>query len=147
MSLSQLYEQNHPHIVIPVLTDHNTVLNFFKLLHLTINFGRSDSYASGVQGGIGSAINNNTPFFINDDVISMTPDIGINIEISALIFTTVRIIPEINRHGWKRFFAYELPLLVDNVFTLIIKSLPLHGQAAALEFPCIYRIHRIPERQ
>ena len=49
LSLPQLYKQNHPDIVLPLLTDNNAFLHLFDTLYLAVNFRSSNAHATGVK--------------------------------------------------------------------------------------------------
>ena len=60
-----------------------------------------------------------------------------------MVFFAVRIIPEIDRHGWRGRGADQFPLLVNDRVSVFVKGFHLHGQVPALEFSGIDRPHGI----
>src|SRR5215470_15980297 len=68
-------EQDHAHVVLPVLTDHDALLHFLQLLDLAIDFRRADAYAARVEGGIGTPMNNDAAVFGPFREVAMVPDI------------------------------------------------------------------------
>lgn len=73
------------------------------------------------------------------DIISMMPDAGESLEISAPVFLFIRVVPEIHRHGGKGRFADKLPLTVNERMSFLVKAVHIHPQAFALNLSTINR--------
>ena len=53
-------EQHHPHIALPLLTDHNALLNGIEPLNLAIDFSGANTHATGIEHRIRASMNNET---------------------------------------------------------------------------------------
>ena len=70
----------------------------------------------------------------------MPPDAGEMFEIGSLVFDIIRVIPEFDRHGWKRLCAAQLALFTGNRLAVIIKNINRKAKRARLD---LARMHRL----
>ena len=129
-----LDEEDDADVVLPVLSHHDAVDNSVDRVHLTVDFRRTDADAAGVECGVGTAVHDDAAPLGDEDVIAVTPDVRIDLEIGGPIFFVPWIIPEIDGHGGggRRTDQFSLP--VDDGFAVFIEGLDLHAEAAALQF-------------
>ncbi len=142
---TEFNEKNNSHIIVPVLSNHQTVHDLGNAFHLTVYFSGANAYTSRIKGGIRAAIDDDAAVLGYLDIIPMQPDSWIHIEVSLSILGIVGIVPEINGHTWRGKSADKLTFVSCDRITLFIVSLHLHAKAAALEFRSINRSHRIAE--
>ena len=123
----------------------DAIVHLFELFHLPVDLSGPDADATRVQCGIRTAVHDHTAPLSHFDVIAMAPDVGVDVEIGAVVFFALRIVPEIDRHGWKGCGADQFPLLIDHRPAFVVKSKHLHAEAPALQLSSINRAHGVAE--
>ncbi len=141
----QGHKQNHPLIALPALPDHQPLDHLVELLHLTIDLGGTDPHPTGVEGGIGTPIEDHAAMLGEHDVVPMAPDMGKAREIGLVVFPPSRIVPETDRHGGEGSGADQLPLLAHQRVAIVIKHRHRHPQATTLQLTTPDRLGRIAQ--
>src|SRR6266545_4655624 len=143
-SFAQLDEEHDPLVAAPLLPYHQALDDFRQLFHLAINLCGSDAYSPWIQHRIGSSVDDYAVVLRQLHVIAVRPHAREAFEVGGAIFPAVRIVPESDRHRWKRHRAHELTLLAADRMTLLVENLHLHAECAALDLATPYRRDGIP---
>ena len=77
-------EQDNSHIVIPVLTDSDTLYDLAELLDLPIDLGRTNADATWIKYGIGTSVDDQSFIGAQFGEISMRPDARESFEVRRL---------------------------------------------------------------
>lgn len=91
---TQHHKQDHPHIVLPALTDTDTLENLIQAFDLAIDLGRADAHATGIEHRVGSAMNNHAAVGGDLCIVPMRPDTGVSGKIGLAVALAIGIIPK-----------------------------------------------------
>ena len=142
---AKLHKEKNPLVSLPVLPDDQAVGHFPEFVHHVVDFGSPDAHAGRFEHRIGSSVEGNTArILVEHDVIPVTPDPGIDVEVGAPVLFPARIVPEVEGHGGSRRLADQLALPIEDGISLFIIGLHLHGQGRALKLAGVYRADDVP---
>ena len=98
-------EQDHPHVIVPVLSDDKGFLDLVECLYLAIDLGGADAHAARVQCGVGPSVDDHPAALGQGRPVTMPPDALEMLEIGSAVFCVARIVPEHDRHRRERLQA------------------------------------------
>src|SRR6185312_6558074 len=130
-----------------VLADADRLCDLRHLLDLVVDFRRADAHAARIERRVRAAMDDDAAMRGPLGEIAMAPDIVEALEIGAVIFGAVRIVPEFDRHGWEGAGADEFALLADNVPPFLVPDIDGHAERRSLDFTDPYRLGRNAEHE
>ena len=142
---SYLHEQDHPHVVLPVLAHHQAVHDLIHGLHRAIYLGGPYPHPPRVQRRIGASVDDHPIVLRKFGIVTMVPHVRVHLEVCLPVLGPVLVVPEVDGHGRKGCRAYQLPLLSPDRILLLIKNIDLHTQPSGLQFPGPHRPDGVPQ--
>ncbi len=142
--VAQLDEQHDADVAVPFLADGQRLEHVGNLLDLAIDFRRADAYAARIQHRVGTAENDEAAMARLRGEIAVGPDIGEMRVVGREIFLAVGIVPEAERHRWKRAGADQFALFLD-LGRLAVggEDVGCHAERRALQFAAPHRPKRV----
>ena len=138
--LGQDHEQQHPHVTVPLLSDHQRVRYFLQVLHLAVNLRGTYAHAARIQGGVGAAVDDYTAVRGDLDIVTVVPHPWEGTKVGVQVFLVPRVAPKIHRHRGERGDAYQFGFLADHGLSLFVPGLHVHAQANFLYLPGVHGI-------
>ena len=138
----QCDEQNHAHVVVPVLTDDNALDDLVELLDVAIYLSGADAHATGVQRGVGATVNDDAVVFGERDIIAVMPDVVEARKVGVVVLLPSRVGPEVDRLAGESLGADQLALFAAHRLAIVVKYVDRHAERAALDFTAIHRAQR-----
>ncbi|MNQ90831.1 hypothetical protein D3C85_1061850 [compost metagenome] len=126
-----------------MLTDGHAVEYLRDLLHLTVNLRRADAHTTGVEHGVGTAVDHHPAVRQLLGVIALGPDTGKLAEIRRLELFAVGVVPKADGHRRKVPGANQFAFFTNHRMTVVVPYLDGHAQAFALHFATAHRLQWI----
>src|SRR5690606_4935203 len=136
------HEQDDFDVTVDLAANHEAVFDLADGFHLAVDFGGADSYAAGVEGGVGAAVDDGAAVFGELDEVAVGPDPGEGVEVGVLVALAVRVIPETHRHGGHRLATDQFAAAVADRLAVVAVGNGVHTEEAALDFAPAYRPQR-----
>src|SRR5690606_3541956 len=111
----QADEEHDPRVAIEALVDRDAFRDVVDLLDDTVDLGRADPHAAGVQHRVRASVDDHAAAGRELRVVAMTPDAGEALEVRGAELALILIVPETERHRGEGRRAYELALLPEDL--------------------------------
>src|SRR5436190_13819397 len=112
LTFNEANEQHDPDVGagagLDVLSDHDTLENLRKLIDLSVDLGRPDANAAGIQRCVAPTVDDHSAMRSELGPVTVAPRVRIRLEVRGAILGAVGIVPERNGHARKRCSAHEL---------------------------------------
>src|SRR5687768_10324783 len=129
-TFAQPDEQDDAHVPIVavdhVLADDQAFDDLRQLLDLSIDLGRPDAHATGIECGVAPAGDDHAAMVRDLGPVSVTPDARIVLEVGGPVLRAIGIIPEGDGHAGKRLPAYELTRLTAHRHSGLVEHVDVH---------------------
>src|SRR5579862_8003602 len=134
LSWLQLDEQEDLPFAVYIACHHDAIDDFRDLLHLPINFRRSNPHSAHLERSVAASVNNYAAARRNFSPVALTPDVRKYIEVCCPVTLPVCIGPKTERHGreWQR--ANEFSRLTRERPGAFIEDLHPDAETEALDF-------------
>ena len=129
-AVAQADKQDNAHIAVPFLPDRDGFLDGIDLLHLAIDLRRTDADAAGIEGRIGSAIDDDAAMIGDLRPVAMAPDPGEALEIGRLGIVAVEFDHPLV--GYTRFLMQPIGILRNDGGHLAVAHQLLHRPVATV---------------
>src|SRR4051812_46095944 len=116
-----------------ILPDDQTLDDLRQLFDLAIDLRGADANAARIERRVAASIDHETIMLGQLRPVAVSPRVRILLEVGGAVLRPVRIVPERNRHAWKRRGAHELTLLSDERGAVVVEYLHLHPESARLK--------------
>ncbi|MCH7664658.1 MAG: xanthine dehydrogenase family protein molybdopterin-binding subunit [Acidobacteria bacterium] len=132
-SIAEPHEEHDPHVSPPVLADRQALEHLVDLLHLSIDFSGTDPDSTGIQDGVGAAVDDHSLVGSQLGEIAVGPHPRVFLEVGCVIPPTVGVVPESDRHGRKGSGADEFSLDAAHGPAAVVEHLDPHAEAPGLD--------------
>jgi hypothetical protein len=124
--------------------DHQTVAHFGDAFDRTVHFAGSHPHAVAVDRRVGTTVDDQRSAFGQFDPVAMTPDAGIDVEVTGAVARAVGVAPEEERHRGERGSDDQFADITDQRVSLLVEDVDARTQAPALDFASGHREQRAP---
>src|SRR5512143_1627804 len=99
MARSELHEQDHALVVLPVLSHSEAISNLRQLFQLGVDLRRANANTGRLEHRVGATIESHAASIAMDkNVIAVPPDMRKHSEVGVAVFCPRRIVPEVDWH-------------------------------------------------